>query len=57
MINTGTVDPIRYPIGTFQVQPEGALRPMPLYVLTALYAWHGRHHTAQIVSLRKRKGW
>ncbi|ATA58975.1 metal-dependent hydrolase [Geobacillus stearothermophilus] len=53
----GTVDPIRYPIGMFQVQPEGALRPMPLYVLTALYAWHGRHHTAQIVSLRKRKGW
>lgn len=39
------------------IQPEGALRPMPLYVLTALYAWHGRHHTAQIVSLRKRKGW
>lgn len=25
--------------------------------LLALYAWHGRHHTAQIRSLRDRKGW
>lgn len=23
----------------------------------ACYAWHGRHHTAQIVSLRTRQGW
>jgi uncharacterized damage-inducible protein DinB len=23
----------------------------------ALYAWHGRHHTAHITSLRKRMGW
>lgn len=23
----------------------------------ALYAWHGRHHTAQITALRGRKGW
>jgi len=23
----------------------------------ALYAWHGRHHTAHITELRKRKGW
>lgn len=23
----------------------------------ALYAWHGRHHTAQITSLRQRMGW
>jgi hypothetical protein len=22
-----------------------------------LYAWHGRHHTAQITELRKRQGW
>lgn len=22
-----------------------------------MYAWHGRHHTAQIISLRKRMGW
>ncbi|MEC5188818.1 putative damage-inducible protein DinB [Geobacillus thermodenitrificans] len=37
--------------------PEGAKQAMPLYVLTALYTWHGKHHTAQIMSLRKRKGW
>lgn len=23
----------------------------------ALYAWHGKHHTAHILSLRERKGW
>jgi uncharacterized damage-inducible protein DinB len=23
----------------------------------ALYAWHGRHHAAQIVALRQRQGW
>jgi hypothetical protein len=23
----------------------------------ALYAWHGRHHVAQIMALRKHKGW
>ena len=23
----------------------------------ALYSWHSRHHTAQITSLRERKGW
>jgi uncharacterized damage-inducible protein DinB len=23
----------------------------------ALYSWHGRHHVAQITSLRQRKGW
>jgi hypothetical protein len=23
----------------------------------ALYAWHSRHHTAHITSLRKRMGW
>ena len=23
----------------------------------ALYAWHGRHHVAQITSLRERMGW
>ena len=25
--------------------------------VTAIYAWHGRHHTAQITSLRERMGW
>jgi hypothetical protein len=24
---------------------------------TALYAWHGRHHTAHITALRERMGW
>lgn len=24
---------------------------------TGLYAWHGRHHTAHITSLRERMGW
>ncbi|MDM5155078.1 bacillithiol transferase BstA [Bacillus sp. DX1.1] len=28
-----------------------------LAVAIGLYAWHGRHHTAHIVSLRKRLGW
>jgi hypothetical protein len=23
----------------------------------ALYAWHGRHHVAHIMSLREREGW
>ncbi|BDG48563.1 MULTISPECIES: YfiT family bacillithiol transferase [Parageobacillus] len=36
---------------------EGTKETVPLYVLTALYAWHGKHHTAQITSLRERKGW
>ncbi|AMX84493.1 metal-dependent hydrolase [Geobacillus subterraneus] len=39
------------------VRPEGAKQTMPLYVLTALYTWHGKHHTAQITALRERKGW
>jgi hypothetical protein len=25
--------------------------------LTALYAWHGRHHVAHVTSLRERLGW
>lgn len=25
--------------------------------VAALYAWHGRHHTAHITGLRQRKGW
>ncbi len=35
--------------------PEHGL--MNLDFLLALYAWHGRHHAAQITSLRERKGW
>ena len=28
-----------------------------LDTMLALYAWHGRHHTAHITSLRERMGW
>lgn len=28
-----------------------------LDAMLALYAWHGRHHTAHVTSLRQRKGW
>ena len=28
-----------------------------LNYLVALYAWHGRHHTAHITTLRQEKGW
>jgi uncharacterized damage-inducible protein DinB len=30
---------------------------MTLERLLGLYAWHGRHHTAHITSLREREGW
>jgi uncharacterized damage-inducible protein DinB len=30
---------------------------MSLEKTLALYAWHGRHHAAQITSLREREGW
>lgn len=30
---------------------------MTLEAVLALYAWHGRHHTAHITSLRQREGW
>ena len=32
-------------------------RLMTLEYLLGLYAWHGRHHVAHIVGLRKREGW
>ncbi|MGH2569557.1 MAG: metal-dependent hydrolase, partial [Bacteroidota bacterium] len=35
--------------------PESGL--MNLDALLQLYAWHGRHHTAHITSLRERMGW
>jgi uncharacterized damage-inducible protein DinB len=31
--------------------------PTRLDTMLALYAWHGRHHTAHVTSLRERKGW
>ena len=33
------------------------LGPMPLDQNLALYAWHGRHHTAHVTALRERMGW
>jgi len=44
--------------GDFQRQlahPDSGV--MTLDALTALYAWHGRHHVAHITSTRERKGW
>lgn len=32
-------------------------REMTLWFLLGLYAWHGRHHTAHITTLRANKGW
>ncbi|MBL0013724.1 MAG: putative metal-dependent hydrolase [Flavobacterium sp.] len=32
-------------------------KEFPLYEVVALYAWHGDHHLAHIVSLKKRQGW
>ena len=30
---------------------------LTLAALTALYAWHGKHHTAHVTGLRGRMGW
>jgi uncharacterized damage-inducible protein DinB len=35
--------------------PENGL--MTLDAIVAMYAWHGRHHTAHITGLRERMGW
>lgn len=32
-------------------------RNIPVWEMTAMYAWHGRHHMEQIRSLRERSGW
>lgn len=32
-------------------------RAVPMREVVALYAWHGRHHTGHIQSLRERNGW
>ncbi|MEW5982775.1 MAG: YfiT family bacillithiol transferase [Acidobacteriota bacterium] len=39
---------------TFQ---HSELGPVSLNRMLALYAWHGRHHTAHITGLRQRRGW
>jgi uncharacterized damage-inducible protein DinB len=38
------------------IHPEQG-RQMSLWFLLGLYAWHGKHHTAHITSLRERGGW
>lgn len=32
-------------------------RSVPMREVVALYAWHGRHHTAHVKALRERNGW
>jgi uncharacterized damage-inducible protein DinB len=32
-------------------------KEMTLWYLLGMYAWHGRHHTAHVTSLRERMGW
>ena len=31
--------------------------PVTLRTALGIYAWHGRHHTAHVTELRRRKGW
>jgi len=38
------------------VHPEHK-KQMTLWYLLGSYAWHGRHHTAHVTSLRQRMGW
>jgi hypothetical protein len=37
------------------VHPERGIVSLDVHV--PIYAWHGRHHTAHVVELRKRMGW
>lgn len=37
------------------IHPESG--PTSLYKNIGFYAWHGRHHVAQITSLKRRRGW
>ena len=32
-------------------------KEMTVWHLLGMYAWHGRHHTAHIISLKERMGW
>ena len=40
-----------------QFQHPGMGRLVRLDTNVALYAWHGRHHTAHIIGLKQRMGW
>ena len=37
--------------------PASQAGPVTLEQLAALYDWHGRHHVAQVRTLRDRNGW
>ena len=39
---------------TYRHPEQGAV---PIRTAVAMYAWHGRHHTAHITALRERLGW
>jgi hypothetical protein len=32
-------------------------KELTIWELLAMYAWHGRHHTAHIIALRERMSW
>lgn len=49
----GSLSPRDWQRGYFH--PESG--DMTLERVLAMYAWHGRHHTAHITSLREREGW
>lgn len=38
------------------IHPEHNMQ-MSLWYLLGLYAWHGKHHTAHITTLRQQNGW
>jgi len=38
------------------IHPETG-RKMSLWFLLGLYAWHGKHHAAHIISMREQKSW
>lgn len=38
------------------IHPEHG-KEMSLWFLLGMYAWHGKHHTTHITSLRETKGW
>ena len=49
-----SLEPTAFARGFFHPEHE---RVLSLGETVALYAWHGRHHVAQINALRRRRGW
>lgn len=47
------LDPLPAELGKVTID----LSPQQLDTLVALYAWHGRHHTAHVTRLRWERGW